>query len=54
MAKKKAADRVRELFNSANSPVRWQWKTVNQQGFEFANDNQLSEGEKSQKYTAKR
>ena len=26
MAKKKAADRVRELFNSANSPVRWQWK----------------------------
>tara|TARA_R110002020_G_scaffold130974_1_gene292846 strand:+ start:3242 stop:5533 length:2292 start_codon:yes stop_codon:yes gene_type:complete len=47
MAKKKAADRVRELFNSANSPVRWQWKTVNQQGFEFANDNQLSEAEKS-------
>ena len=47
MAKKKAADRVRELFNSANSPVRWQWKTVNQQGFEFANDNQLSQKEKT-------
>lgn len=46
MAKKKAADRVRELFNSSNSPVRWQWKTVNQRGFEFANDNQLSDKEK--------
>lgn len=47
MAKKKAADRVRELFNSANSPVRWQWKTINQQGFEFSNDNQLSHQEKT-------
>tara|TARA_R100000656_G_scaffold108946_1_gene81011 strand:+ start:1539 stop:3827 length:2289 start_codon:yes stop_codon:yes gene_type:complete len=46
MAKKKAADRVRELYRNSDSPTRWQWKTVNQKGFEFANDNQLSQNEK--------
>ena len=45
MAKVKTADRIRALFNSADSPTRWQWKKVNQKGFEFANDNQLSQGE---------
>tara|TARA_R110002126_G_scaffold291380_2_gene451883 strand:- start:14693 stop:16987 length:2295 start_codon:yes stop_codon:yes gene_type:complete len=46
MAKIKAADRVRTLFNSSNSSVRWQWKKVNQKGYEYANDNQLSEDDK--------
>ena len=47
MAKKKTADRVREIYRNSDSPTRWQWKTVNQQGFEFANDNQLSNVEKT-------
>ena len=46
MAKTKAADRIRALFNSANSATRWQWKKVNQKGYEYANDNQLSDTEK--------
>jgi hypothetical protein len=47
MAKIKTADRVRELYRNSDSPTRWQWKSVNQQGFEFSNDNQLSNGEKT-------
>ena len=46
MAKIKTADRIRALFNSANSSTRWQWKKVNQQGYEYANDNQLSSDDK--------
>jgi len=46
MAKIKAADRIRALFNSANSSTRWQWKKVNQKGYEYANDNQLSSDDK--------
>tara|TARA_R100000808_G_scaffold20562_1_gene44447 strand:- start:6788 stop:9079 length:2292 start_codon:yes stop_codon:yes gene_type:complete len=46
MARKKAADRVRELYRNSDSPTRWQWKSINQQGYEFANDNQLSKVEK--------
>ena len=45
MAKTKTSDRIRALFNSADSPTRWQWNKINQKGFEFANDNQLSQGE---------
>ena len=47
MAKIKAADRIRALFNSANSSTRWQWKKVNQKGYEYSNDNQLSSNEKN-------
>jgi len=46
MAKTKAADRIRTLFNSANSATRWQWKKINQQGYEYSNDNQLSSADK--------
>jgi hypothetical protein len=46
MAKTKAADRIRALFNSANSSTRWQWKKVNQRGYEYSNDNQLSNDDK--------
>ena len=46
MAKIKAADRIRALFNSANSSTRWQWKKVNQKGYEYSNDNQLSSSDK--------
>ena len=47
MAKKKASDRVREIYKLANNPVRTQWEYVNQRGYEFAHDEQLSNGEKA-------
>ena len=45
MAKKKA-DRVKELFSRLRSSHRDQWQFINQQGHDFANDNQLSDSEK--------
>ena len=48
MAKRvdKNAARVRQLFNSCNQNTRSQWEYVNQKGFDFANDNQLTEAER--------
>ena len=46
MAKKKTADRIRDLFNKVNSRTRTQWEYINQKGFDFANDNQLTENER--------
>ena len=45
MATKKAL-RIKELFNKLRSSHRDQWLYINQQGHDFANDNQLSENEK--------
>lgn len=45
MANKKA-DRVKSLFNSLRNSHRDQWLKINQQGYDFANDNQLSDFEK--------
>ena len=42
----KKAERIRKLFNSSNSATRAQWEYVNQKGFDFANDNQLTEEER--------
>lgn len=49
MARKqdKKALRVREVYNNANSRTRQQWEYVNQKGFDFANDNQLTEREEA-------
>jgi len=47
MAKKKKADQIRELYNLANNWTRQQWQFVNQKGYEFAHDEQLSRGEKN-------
>jgi len=47
MAKKgEKADRIRNLFNSLNNQYRVDWETVNQQGYDFYLDNQLSVMEK--------
>ena len=46
MARKKAADRIKEIFNTANTGTRVQWQYVNQKGEDFANDNQLTQAEK--------
>ena len=48
MAKKsdKTADKIRNLYNNCNSSSRVQWEYINQKGFDFSNDNQLSEAER--------
>jgi hypothetical protein len=49
MAKKKQdkrALRVRDIFDNVNTGNRQQWEFINQKGFDFANDNQLSADDK--------
>jgi hypothetical protein len=46
MAKKKKVDQIRELYNLSNNWTRSQWQFVNQKGYEFAHDEQLSHDEK--------
>ena len=45
MAKKKKADIVRQLFHYSNNFTREQWQNVNQEGYDFAHDEQLKETE---------
>ena len=45
MAKKKRADMVRQLFDYTNNFTREQWQNVNQEGYDFAQDEQLKETE---------
>ena len=47
MAKKKKADIIRRLFNLSNNWTRKQWEYINQKGYEFAHDEQLSQDEKN-------
>ena len=47
MAKKKKIDQIRELYNLSNNWTRGQWQFVNQKGYEFAHDEQLSYSEKT-------
>jgi hypothetical protein len=44
---KKKAERIRQLFNSVNGNTRTRWESVNQKGFDFANDNQLTNEERT-------
>tara|TARA_Y100001963_G_scaffold117314_1_gene163215 strand:- start:1820 stop:4123 length:2304 start_codon:yes stop_codon:yes gene_type:complete len=46
MAKKNRADEVRQLFNLSNNWTRKQWEIINQKGYEFAHDEQMSQQEK--------
>ena len=46
MARKKKADQIRELYNLSNNWTRQQWQYINQKGYEFAHDEQLSSEEK--------
>jgi hypothetical protein len=45
MAKKKKAEMIRQLFNYTNNYTREQWQNVNQEGYDFAHDEQLKETE---------
>ena len=49
MAKRvdKTASRVRHLFDQVNGASRVKWERINQKGFDFANDNQLTEEEQA-------
>ena len=47
MAKSKRVDEVRALYNMANNWTRKQWENVNQKGYEFAHDEQLTHDEKA-------
>ena len=47
MAKNKKADQVRQLYNMSNTWTRKQWEYINQKGYEFAHDEQLSQDEKN-------
>jgi len=44
---KKKAERVRKLFNNVNGNTRVRWEHVNQKAYDFANDNQLSNEERT-------
>ena len=46
MAKRKKVDQIRELYNLSNNWTRSQWQFINQKGYEFAHDEQLSHDEK--------
>ena len=45
MTQKEKADRVKSLFDSLNDQHRVDWETVNQEGYDFYLDNQLSKEE---------
>jgi len=42
----KKAERVRMIFNKSRTSSRIQWERVNQKGYDFSNDNQLTEEER--------
>ena len=48
MAKRidKNAQRIKDIFDLANSSSRIQWEYINQKGYDFAHDNQLTEDER--------
>ena len=48
MAKRtdKMAQRVKDIFQDSKTENRIQWEYINQKGYDFANDNQLSYDEK--------
>tara|TARA_R110002051_G_scaffold49844_1_gene97014 strand:+ start:857 stop:3163 length:2307 start_codon:yes stop_codon:yes gene_type:complete len=49
MSKKqdKKAQRIKKLFEDTNTSSRVQWERVNQKGYDFAHDNQISAEEKA-------
>ena len=44
--KDKVAERINDIYNYAKTQNRVQWEFINQKGYDFANDNQLSQQEK--------
>ena len=48
MAKKvsKSVQRIWDIFEKTDNTTRQQWQYINQKGFDFSNDNQLTENER--------
>ena len=44
--KDKIAERIKEMYQYSKTDNRVQWEYINQKGYDFANDNQLSYDEK--------
>ena len=44
----KRVQRTKDVFNSCKTEKRVQWEYINQKGFDFANDNQVTEQERMQ------
>ena len=44
--KDKKVDRIKQLYNRLNTEHRDQWLSINQRGYDFSNDNQISDNEK--------
>tara|TARA_Y100001963_G_scaffold135158_1_gene196483 strand:- start:844 stop:3123 length:2280 start_codon:yes stop_codon:yes gene_type:complete len=44
--KDKAVEKVKNIYDHSKTEKRIQWEYINQKGFDFANDNQLSESER--------
>ena len=42
----KTASRIKKIFEQANGASRMQWEFVNQKGYDFAHDNQLTDAER--------
>ena len=47
MPKQKKVDQIRQLYNLSNTWTRKQWEHVNQKGYDFAHDEQLTQEEKN-------
>ena len=46
VTKKKRAEQVKQLYQNSNNAFRRQWEYINQKGFDFSNDNQLTDNER--------
>ena len=45
--KDKKVQRIKNLYNRLNTEHRDQWLSINQRGYDFSNDNQISDNEKA-------
>ena len=45
-SKKIRAEEVRALYDNSNNQFRKQWEFINQKGFDFSNDNQITDEER--------
>ena len=47
MKQSKKVEQIRQLYNLSNSWTRKQWEVINQKGYEFAHDEQITQQEKN-------
>ena len=42
----KKVSRIKDIYNKTRTDSRAQWEFINQKGYDFSNDNQLTEKER--------